>query len=521
LAIYHLTVKVLSRARGQSVVAAAAYRLGTTLRDERYGGTHNYTNKRDVAHAEILAPVGAPDWVYDRAALWNRVEAGERRKDAQLARVIEVGLPIELSHDESVALVRDYIVQEFVAKGMIADFGIRRIDPNNPHAHILLTLREALGPGFGPKVRKWNAKSNLLDWRSAWAERVNQHLARAGHAVRIDHRTLEAQQIELTPTSKAGVGRGRQGERTLPSHLAERIAAQQRIAKENGEAIVEDPTVALRAITRQRPTFTQRDLAKFLQSRTDGAAQLDAALLAITKSSELVPLRADDGEEARFTTRDLLEAQKSLMRRSASMASRRGHGVASEHQSAVQTRFSLTAEQLALFEYLAGEGDIKAIVSVGLGVDVGAAGGDMSAVLAAARSGGGSTTLDGVGSGAGAVLAAARQAWEAQGFRVMGAALSKRATLSLEASADIASRTLESHEYEWKEGRDILTRNDVFVVAESEMIGIKQLERLLAAVDKARAKIVLVGDAEQLRAIGEAAPFRGLVRQTSMANADG
>src|SRR6202521_4144261 len=98
LAIYHLTAKVISRARGQSIIAAAAYRSGSALRDERYGLTHNYTRNRKAAHSEIMSPAGAPVWVHDRETLWNRVEAGERRKDSQLARAIEIGLPVELSH---------------------------------------------------------------------------------------------------------------------------------------------------------------------------------------------------------------------------------------------------------------------------------------------------------------------------------------------------------------------------------------------------------------------------------------
>jgi len=132
------------------MVAAAAYRLGAALRDRRYGVTHNYLGKRGVTHAEIMAPAAAPHWAHDREALWNTVEASELRKDSQLARLIEVGLPIELSAAQRVALVRDYVAEEFVAKGMIADFCVRG-NPTNPHAHILLTLRALTSSGFGPK----------------------------------------------------------------------------------------------------------------------------------------------------------------------------------------------------------------------------------------------------------------------------------------------------------------------------------------------------------------------------------
>ena len=139
--------------------------------------------------------------------LWNRVEAAEHRWDSQLARAIEVGLPVELSHEQDVALMREYLAHEFVEHGMIADFSIRRSDPRNPHAHVLLTLRPVTALGFGPKARHWNRKSNLLEWRIAWAERANRYLAHAGHDVRIDHRTLEAQQIELAPARRIGLGR--------------------------------------------------------------------------------------------------------------------------------------------------------------------------------------------------------------------------------------------------------------------------------------------------------------------------
>jgi len=485
LAIYHLTAKVISRGRGQSIAAAAAYRSGSALRDERYGLTHNYTRRRKAAHSEIMSPAGAPAWVHDREMLWNRVEAGEHRKDSQLARAIEIGLPVELSHAESVALVRDYIAQEFVSKGMIADFSIRRNDPNNPYAQILLTLREATPSGFGPKMRHWNRKANLIEWRSAWAERANQHLARAGHAVRIDHRTLEAQQIELTPGRK-GVGRWTQGEQALPSHLKERVAERQRIAQENGEMILEDPTVALRALSRLRPTFTHQELAQFLKSRTGDQEQFAAVLAAVMESGELVTLTPDDGNPLRFTSRDMLEAEKSLMKRVAAMAMRRGRGVPHEPRIPPHPRIlklpphALTEEQRGAFEYAMGGGDIKAL-----------------AVAA--------------GNGKSVLLAAMREAWEIQGLSVIGVALSRIAAEILQASSGIPTQPLASHELEWQEGRSLLSVNHVILVDGAEMIGLKQLERLLAVVDKARAKVLLMGDSAQLEAMGSMSPLQGIL----------
>jgi Ti-type conjugative transfer relaxase TraA len=467
------------------MTAAAAYRAGSALRDERYGLTHNYTRRHGVVHSEIMAPADAPSWVSDRETLWNRVEAGERRKDAQLARAVDISLPVELSDSQSVALLRDYIEQEFVSKGMIADFCIRRNTPDNPYAHVLLTLRQATPSGFGPKMRQWNRKSNLLEWRSAWAERTNQHLARAGHAVRIDHRTLEAQQIELTPGRKLGVGRSRQGGQVLPDHLQERFAEQHRIANDNGEMILGDPSVALRALCGQRPTFTQGELVQFLESRTGSTAQRDAALAAIMESFELVALPLEgpliDGEgPPRFTSRDMLEAEKSLMRRVAAMRGRRGHGLALQPRDTEPPPHDrLSEQQHAVLEYLVGEGDLKAVASADSGV---------------------------LG-----LLAVARGLWESGGFRVIGAALSRIAAERLQAASGIRSLTLASQEDEWQTGADPCSASHVLVLEGAEMIGLKQLERTLAVVDKARAKAVLVGDSRQLEAMGSLSPLRGIL----------
>ena len=210
MAIYHFHAKLVKRGQGQSAIAAAAYRSGSKLYEASTGITHDYTHKHGVEHSEILAPAGAPAWVFDRATLWNTVEASETRKDAQVAREIEVGLPIELKDNEQVALLRDFVKREFVSKGMVADIGVHRDNPANPHSHILLTTRDLTPDGFGPKNRGWNATSQLLQWRRGWAEVTNEHLIEAGLGVRIDHRSYREQNLGLTPGVKIGVGKERQ-----------------------------------------------------------------------------------------------------------------------------------------------------------------------------------------------------------------------------------------------------------------------------------------------------------------------
>lgn len=465
MAIFHLSANVISRARGQSVVAAAAYRSGTKLRDVRYASWHDYTGKRGSEYSEIMAPEGAPDWVRDRETLWNRVELVELRKDSQLARAIELGLPVELLPEQCLALLRDYLSRTFVSKGMVADFCIRRDNPDNPLAQILLTLREVTRSGFGPKARQWNGKANLLEWRAAWAERANEHLARAGHAVRIDHRTLEAQQIELTPARRVGLNKSR-GEASLPDHLAARIAEQRKIARENGEAILDDPSIVLQALAHRSPTFTQEDIARFLRSRTD-EAQFGAAYRAVIGFEGLVALPLDPAGRARFTSRDMVDAAKSLRQRVVSMATRRGHGVA-PHLLA-DALSSVGVDDQRTVDYLLGEGDAKALL------------------LAAMPD---STP----------VLTVARAAWDRDGLRLYR----------------IASRTLVSYQDEWSQGRDVPTRASVLMVNGAEMISLKPLERLVAIADKARAKIVLIGDSEQWRAMNFDSPLQDVLREIGL-----
>jgi ATP-dependent exoDNAse (exonuclease V) alpha subunit len=203
MAIYHFTAKVIRRSRGRSAVAAAAYRSGSKLHDAHQDLNFDYTQKAEVVFSKILLPKGAPIWMANREALWNAVEAGEKRKDAQLARDIEFALPQELSREQAIALARDFVRREFVACGMVADLNVHW-EPDNPHVHLMLTMREVTQGGFGRKVTEWNKVALLKEWREHWAELANEHLLRAGHDVRIDHRSYKDQGVVLEPTSHLG-----------------------------------------------------------------------------------------------------------------------------------------------------------------------------------------------------------------------------------------------------------------------------------------------------------------------------
>ncbi len=257
MAIYHFSAKIVSRAQGQSAVASAAYRAAEEVYDQRLGQTFDYARKAGVEYSEVLAPEAAPRWVFNRETLWNAVERAERRKDAQLAREIEIALPVELTKDEQVALLREFARRAFVSRGMVVDLALHRDNAENPHAHLLLTTRELTREGLGRKRRDWNERTQLLSWRAQWAETANEHLLRAGHEIRIDHRSLEAQGIDLVPGLKIGLSAERQSSPNLPANLAQKVAEQREIAAENGRRILEDPGLALKALTHHQATFTE------------------------------------------------------------------------------------------------------------------------------------------------------------------------------------------------------------------------------------------------------------------------
>lgn len=208
MADFRLSAKTISRGKGQSAIASAAYRSAERLMDDRTGQSHDYTRRDGVLHAEIIAPDNTPDWMHDRAQLWNSVEAVERRKDAQLAREIQLSLPHELTDEQRLELVRGYVAEQFVNHGMIADIAIHAPsaegDERNHHAHIMLTMRELTGDGFGKKNRDWNSPEILAGWREQWAMHQNRQLERHDHPARVDHRSYEAQGIDREPTSHLG-----------------------------------------------------------------------------------------------------------------------------------------------------------------------------------------------------------------------------------------------------------------------------------------------------------------------------
>lgn len=203
LAIFHFSAQMIGRSTGRSSVAAAAYRHAERLEDERTGLVHDYTQKAGVVEVVVMAPSHAPAWA-QTPQLWQEVEKVEKRKDAQLCREINVALPVELNHDQRRALLLGYCREQFVQEGMVADVSFHEPDSHNPHAHIMLTTRAITPEGFGQKVRDWNSRERLEQWREGWATHTNRALEIAGQEARVDHRSIAAQQAAAIDEQRIG-----------------------------------------------------------------------------------------------------------------------------------------------------------------------------------------------------------------------------------------------------------------------------------------------------------------------------
>lgn len=230
MAIFRLELKSISRRNGRSAVAAAAYRSGENLHDPVSGKDFDYSPRQRthaIEHSEIIAPQpaladaltqqpgignvpsghGPPAWATDRQQLWAHVEQFEKRRDAALAREIVLALPHEMTKEQRIEAVRDFVKKHIVDKGMIADIALHKADDGkkNWHAHIMMTTRPLVGQEFGdaPKLERgrhaWGGKQQLHEWRQEWANTLNRHLEKANIPERVDHRSHRERGTGLKP----------------------------------------------------------------------------------------------------------------------------------------------------------------------------------------------------------------------------------------------------------------------------------------------------------------------------------
>ena len=494
-----------------------AYRAGEKLTNERDGITHDYTAKQGVEHAEIVLPEGVnADWARDRSDLWNAAEFAEKRKDARVAREFEIALPHELSAEQRLEAARE-MAQELADRyGAAVDFAIHApheaSDVRNHHAHILMTTRQVTEDGLGDKTylereNKWllandlpTTDMQLRDLRQRWEGIANERLAMAGLDIRIDHRSHMERGLEIAPTEHMGVHATQMERRGLD---VSRARLDEEAARRNAELIREKPEQVLTLITGEKSVFDRHDVARALHRYiNDDPQEFQSAFAKVMASPALVelqPERADPAtgeiELARYSTREMVEIESGMIESAQRMHGAHGHGVDRRHveraierqdaaiqRSAGDASARLSDEQRRAIEHITGPERIAAVVGY-------------------------------AGAGKSTMLAAAREAWEAEGYQVHGAALSGKAAEGLEESSGIQSRTLASWSRGWENDRGTIGRGDVFVIDEAGMVGSRQLARFVGEAEARGAKIVLVGDHEQLQAIGAGAPFRAITEE--------
>ena len=539
MAIYHMSMKPIARSSGRSAVASAAYRAGECLTNERDGLTHDFRRRAGIEHAEIVVSEGVDaEWAKDRAALWNAAELAENRKDARVAREFEIALPHELTAEQRLEATRSFAQGLANRYGTAVDFAIHAphgdTDARNHHAHLMMTTR-ALGPdGLGDKTflereNKWLAARGeasshvqLREIRQSWEQIANTQLARAGHDLRIDHRSHRERGLEIEPTQHMGV-HATQMERRGQDVSRTRLDAD--AAKRNAQLIRSNPEQVLSLITGEKSVFDRRDVARTLHRYIDEPQAFQNALAAVMGSKALVELQAErvdqhgEVELARYSTREMAAIEGGMVDSALRMAGTHGHGVDGQHVTA-----ALEAQTQALARSVAADTLGKAARAEISEADreraIGAAGLSDEQQRAVEHIAGPqkiAAVVGFAGAGKSTMLAAARQAWEAQGFVVRGAALSGKAAEGLEESSGIQSRTLASYEYGWQAGRTPLGPRDVLVIDEAGMVGSRQLARFVGEAERAGAKLVLIGDHEQLQAIGAGAPFRAIAERIGFA----
>ncbi len=527
MAITHFTPQLISRGDGRSAVLSAAYRHCARMEHEAEARSVDYSNKRNLAHEEFLLPPDAPDWarqlVVDRSvagaveAFWNKVEAFEKRADAQFAKEFIIALPVELDKGQNIALFRQFVFEQVLARGQVADW-VYHDEPGNPHVHLMTSLRPLTEAGFGPKkvavvgpdgqplrtangkiqYRLWaGEKAEFLQQRTAWLDLQNQHLALAGLEIRVDGRSYAERGIDIVPTTHIGVAaKAMQRKGGEAGHVVdlERLAQHEAQRSVNATRIAARPDLVLDMVTAEKSVFDERDIAKVIHRYVDDVGSFQRLLSRVLASPQCLRLdveRVDLATGARvpqkLTTREMIRIESEMGNHARHLARANSHGVREKVLALVFAHHDrLSDEQKTAIEHVAGGARIAAVVG---------------------RAGAGKTTM----------MKASREAWEATGYRVIGGALAGKAAEALEKEGGVSSRTLASWELRWKEGRDRLDNKTVFVLDEAGMVASKQMAGFVEAVSNAGAKLVLVGDPEQLQPIEAGAAFRAIVERIGYA----
>jgi len=517
-----MNASVVRRRTGRSVVAAAAYRAGVRLvHDKAQGAVHDYTKKGGILARGIRAPENLPKWVYDRSKLWNAVEQTEINRNAQLAREITVNFPafyrdskgrIVREGDETAEtdqerrelfrskvesgeyeletlpaqmmreMLESYIQENFVSKGMIADYAIHKPakhnDERNYHAHILLTMRRVDGDGFSPtKERAWNNRALVSRWRESWASKVNQALEERQYSAKVYHESFKKRGVDHIPEHYEGSAvrsKERQGIRTERGDL-------------NREIRDGNYKKYLARLTSRKSVFSKAALERAIKvSGMDSAEEISR----LQDQGILVELfDAVSGKSLNmFTTSQIRQEEEAVVQQATELSLRFGYSVdKSAINKALSKYDSLTEDQREAFDYALSDGGLKIIEGL-------------------------------AGAGKSHTLKAVRTALEASGYNVIGVSHLNSVVADMAADGFKGARTVGSltwhYDFAQKEGNSLyrmpfrLDSKTVLIVDEAAMLSVKQDKKLFDMVKATGAKLIYVGDHRQLDSIERGGMFK-------------
>ena len=555
MANFHSHMKVITRSKGHSAVAAIAYRRAAIMKNEAENKSYDFGNKSEVVFSDISIPNDSPQWIKDISEndkgrdnksselLWNTVEQFEQRKNSQLAREIEFSLPVELTLEQNIELARNYIERNLVSRGMIVDWSFHN-KVGNPHVHVMIPTRRADDNGFAEKVREWNDPKLTTHLREELANEINHALHKYGHDARVDYRSYEEQGIGLAPQVHLG-----SPEKIKKQNVAVEIKAiYADINAQNMDIIENNPDALLAKLNSQKSNFSNEDIAnglakysqmlqdsstdnshlfavpsaevKFLtkakiaaildrieyhdsvftvdkieselKSVTANYKQLARAIVEIKNSDNVISLGfGDDGKE-RFTTANMLALERDIQTNVLKL------------QANVFSLLSDQAVSSALADYelmtgkqLTDEQD-KAVRHI-VGRE------SISCIVGRA------------GTGKSFSLAAAKAVWDASGNEIYGVALSGIAADGLVKDAGMDSRTIASFLLSVEAGSIKLTNNTVIVMDEAGMTDSFSMQKVVKLAEEFGSKLVLVGDPAQLQPVGPGASFRAILEKTGFA----
>ena len=468
MAIYRLSSSSISRGKGQSAVACASYRSGEKLKDEGLKKEFDYSRKQNIDDKLILLPKNANQNYSNREKLWNAVEKSEKRINSELAKEYTLALPTELSKDQQKALVDDFCKSQFVEKGLAIDIAFHNLNLENPHCHIMTTTRSFNEEGeLGQKERFFKPKNYLIELRKDWELSINKEFERLGIDERVTADSYLKQGLDIDSTHTA----------------FNRQEAKLEKMKTNGEKLLENVSQIATSLTHNKATFSDREFAKFI-SRNSIEEQQSKIIELIQEDQNFVCL---DSEKGIWTSTEYLAKEAKMF-----------ENIEQMHKPDLKKEVKFESIE-------------NTTQNMGLSYE------QSGALLYATNNDSNVKNIQGfAGTGKSYVIRAINKVYEQQGFNVRGLALSGIVADNLAKDSKIEhSSTIASFLNQYEKGRETIDSKTVFVIDEASLLSTDEYKQITDIASDKGAKLISVGDNQQLQAIRAGGAYRGICEATN------